>query len=209
MRPKVDFGGATINPVSIHAPARGATYFFALFSCILASFNPRTREGCDDTRGRYDTVVSRFNPRTREGCDYGDNKEHLHICAFQSTHPRGVRHDEVAKANNMSIVSIHAPARGATRGMSVCLPAMDVSIHAPARGATIGRVELDDETGVSIHAPARGATGVSLLTKHGAIVSIHAPARGATRYDTATNTEVLVSIHAPARGATCPEACSA
>jgi len=79
-----------------------------------------------------------------------------------------------------------------------------VSIHAPARGATIMKDELetreflfqsthprgvrlsdfDDDFGaamVSIHAPARGATLPSLWIKMVMIgVSIHAPARGAT-----------------------------
>ena len=56
------------------------------------------------------------------------------------------------------LVSIHAPARGATSYNPVNDSPIDVSIHAPARGATL----LLDFSGwhklVSIHAPARGAT---------------------------------------------------
>ncbi len=56
-------------------------------------FNPRTREGCDATRPAPPArISSSFNPRTREGCD----------------DPRG------EDASN-SLVSIHAPAKGATR----------------------------------------------------------------------------------------------
>jgi len=36
--------------------------------------------------------------------------------------------------------------------------ANDVSIHAPARGATREKTKLADKLEVSIHAPARGAT---------------------------------------------------
>ena len=55
-------------------------------------------------------------------------------------------------------ISIHAPARGATKEAMAKLFGSVISIHAPARGATVAvslayRVHL-----ISIHAPARGAT---------------------------------------------------
>ncbi len=81
------------------------------------------------------------------------------------------------------LVSIHAPARGATRVMhGAASTDAGVSIHAPARGATADRADsvvprrmfrstplregrrwrversIDDARSVSIHAPARGAT---------------------------------------------------
>jgi len=34
--------------VSIHAPARGATLILYRYADFLHSFNPRTREGCDE-----------------------------------------------------------------------------------------------------------------------------------------------------------------
>ena len=34
--------------ISIHAPAKGATWTFDLFWLHIVYFNPRTREGCDD-----------------------------------------------------------------------------------------------------------------------------------------------------------------
>ena len=77
---------------------------------------------------------------------------------FQSTHPRGVRLIHAPTSAARLVVSIHAPARGAT-GMAGCYQ------HGPA---------------VSIHAPARGATSSPLLKGESMIVSIHAPARGAT-----------------------------
>ena len=57
-----------------------------------ASFNPRTREGCDADWLTLTATCPRFNPRTREGCD-------------QQPHLGPLRRQ----------VSIHAPARGATR----------------------------------------------------------------------------------------------
>ena len=56
------------------------------------------------------------------------------------------------------IVSIHAPARGATTCPNWDPDPERVSIHAPARGATITFLEGFKDLGVSIHAPARGAT---------------------------------------------------
>ena len=57
------------RPVSIHAPAWGATSW---------------------TSSRIPTRSS-FNPRTRVGCDLVDILKDTHEIEFQSTHPRGVR----------------------------------------------------------------------------------------------------------------------
>ena len=81
-------------------------------------------------------------------------------------------------------VSIHSPARGATRGVvptlwrppgfnprsrtgsDLCpaagLRRKTVSIHAPARGATKWQRHFCGRCHVSIHAPARGATALAL-----------------------------------------------
>ena len=55
---------------------------------------------------------------------------------FQSTHPRGVRHFELSILFRIKIVSIHAPAWGATPDAVVPTALLGVSIHAPAWGAT-------------------------------------------------------------------------
>ena len=60
----------------------------------------------------------------------------------------------------MGAVSIHAPARGATRARLPRRPVRTVSIHAPARGATAVRARVEPVERVSIHAPARGATAI-------------------------------------------------
>ena len=98
-----------------------------------------------------------FNPRSREGSD-----------------------ETFLNIDNMVIISIHAPARGATffrhfvypllhyfnprsrEGSDVIIPvhvAVDtISIHAPARGATVFFNAFSRILVISIHAPARGAT---------------------------------------------------
>ena len=124
-------------PVSIHAPAWGATRWMqklprrsALFqsthprgvrlaappplASINSRFNPRTRVGCDPGRASSRPHARAcFNPRTRVGCD-------LSLCVIPS--PR--------------LVSIHAPAWGATGSRQSVSYLTCVSIHAPAWGAT-------------------------------------------------------------------------
>ncbi len=101
--------------VSIHAPARGATIYntqwhdshlfqsthpqgVRLGLSVLVSFhlgfNPRTRKGCDVPDIELAVRLFGFNPRTRKGCDLA-----LASIVFAR-----------------KIVSIHAPARGATNG---------------------------------------------------------------------------------------------
>ena len=58
----------------------------------------------------------------------------------------------------LELVSIRAPARGATAVKQRCHQKAIVSIRAPARGATHDPVGRADDHEVSIRAPARGAT---------------------------------------------------
>ena len=149
-----------IQRVSIHAPAWGATRPSRPASTCCASFNPRTRVGCDFLTPPPASPTRSFNPRTRVGCDFITCNERL-------------AHD---------VVSIHAPAWGATRPQGGPGVAGWVSIHAPAWGATLPQDRLTHGLShVSIHAPAWGATRQYFDQKvlHN-VVSIHAPAWGAT-----------------------------
>ena len=122
--------------VSIHAPAWGATSRCSASSTASACFNPRTRVGCDgrviwawsDVRGfqsthprgvRQKQTVAFFeavqfqstHPRgVRRPRQQAPAKRKL----FQSTHPRGVRHKRRVWTHRLMLVSIHAPAWGAT-----------------------------------------------------------------------------------------------
>ena len=98
--------------ISIRAPARGAT-----ISAALCAFTHRFQSALP--RGeRHDTeqfhqLLSDFNPRSREGSDGRFDS------FFQQI-----------------IISIRAPARGATINGNIADWTMDISIRAPARGAT-------------------------------------------------------------------------
>ena len=99
--------------VSIHAPARGATFTPAeLLTKELVSIHAPARGATKLTAFSCNRRIC-FNPRTRTGCDI---------------------YNDVNK--RMEYVSIHAPARGATYTNAIGFPPLHVSIHAPARGAT-------------------------------------------------------------------------
>ncbi len=127
---------SAVLTVSIHAPAKGATIVSKLYrqhSLLFQSTPPRRGrrrsiatgyracmfQSTPPRRGRLICLCNRFgcscfNPRPREGGD-------LHIApTFQCT-----------------MVSIHAPAKGATMLNHVNHQQCDVSIHAPAKGATV------------------------------------------------------------------------
>ena len=80
--------------VSIHAPARGATF-------------DRTH-----TLG----AAQCFNPRARTGRDRQIAESSRDLGWFQSTRPHGARRDQAHAAGGLLGVSIHAPAWGATSG---------------------------------------------------------------------------------------------
>ena len=120
--------------VSIHAPARGATEPLALAGC-LPKFQFTRPQGARQVPNVEGLRIRSFNSRARKGRDTTP------IVPFMD-----------------SLVSIHAPARGATEPVEPKSVEPVVSIHAPARGATIARRLHLVFAHVSIHAPARGAT---------------------------------------------------
>ena len=185
--------------VSIHAPAKGATYA-TLQDAPLDQFQftlPR--------RERPKTILKRllticFNSRSREGSDR-----------------------RACETTGGGRVSIHAPAKGATRAIrrtharnqrfnsrsregsdlaaDLGIILKEVSIHAPAKGATAPRTPRSIKHCFN----SRSREGSDVL--RGWIfeqgnVSIHAPAKGATMHGKPLRARRKVSIHAPAKGAT-------
>ena len=57
------------NYISIHAPAKGATYRVLRCCYQFFYFNPRSREGSDMRGHGWVMEVYNFNPRSREGSD--------------------------------------------------------------------------------------------------------------------------------------------
>ena len=142
---------------------------------------------------------------------------------FQSTLPRGERHLSFLDADTQYNFNPRSR-EGSDDSTPSYLQEYLISIHAPARGATAKSVGSLKAVVISIHAPARGATKASCFSSHlyshfnprsregsdvgenlkllKGDISIHAPARGATFRKRHSIVHILISIHAPARGAT-------
>ena len=99
---------------------------------------------------------------------------------FQSTPPRGGRLSRWIIEKTKNVVSIHAPARGATVLTWTSRPSRPVSIHAPARGATGRPGRTPSPTAGFNPRPRAGGDGPWFQCPAAFHVSIHAPARGAT-----------------------------
>ena len=142
-RPAVLRAGQGRRPVSIHAPAWGAT-----------SRTPTSTPSC-----------SCFNPRARVGRDVaaGDHAVRLQVSIHAPA--RGATLVEQRRATVL-VVSIHAPAWGATLCQVRMLRGEGVSIHAPAWGATFVPKGAELGQRVSIHAPAWGATRDRAHARH-------------------------------------------
>ena len=89
-----------------------------------------------------------------------DAAEMARKSAQESFNPRARMGRDVAATDSIraAIVSIHAPAWGATQLLLDMEDMQPVSIHAPAWGATIREYGYPLISKVSIHAPAWGAT---------------------------------------------------
>ena len=164
--------------ISIHAPTRGATYFFPLTcsALIFQSTLPREERHiiCHMT-----ICLSDFNPRSHERSDVGipsvgsDKKISIHAptrgatqllgqvislrIKFQSTLPR----EERRSTNCFAFLQRHFNPRSHERSDSILTYATNdtlISIHAPTRGATDTNTARISHGRISIHAPTRGAT---------------------------------------------------
>ena len=129
----------------------------------------------DVSAGKFD-----FNPRTREGCDDYCRKESKWLIQFQSTHPRRVRLDLKFSSKSQEFISIHAPAKGATKKQVDKHNSVIISIHAPAKGATTFPHVFGSSTLFQSTHPRRVRRMLHGLLANQSFISIHAPAKGAT-----------------------------
>ena len=100
---------------------------------------------------------------------------------FQSTLPRRERRSRHNSTQRGSLISIHAPAKGATvrdQNMSGKEPVFQSTL--PRRERHSEGKEIDYSLEISIHAPAKGATKHTRIITVSSAISIHAPAKGAT-----------------------------
>ena len=168
--------------ISIHAPARGATAGITATQNLSQDFNPRSREGSDTVCSPFVISSQYFNPRSREGSDLPS------WCIWSMA----------------SIISIHAPARGATgdakdiwlavrnfnprsREGSDIQPTRNKRETADKFQSTLPRGERHHSVAFSVFLlpfqstlPRGERQTISLPFWDKIKISIHAPARGAT-----------------------------
>ena len=167
--------------VSIHAPARGATGKPADESAPAASFNPRAREGRDVLLLADSTVNKLFQSTRPRGARQTPGDMPSVAALFQSTRPRGARRDEHWIVRLIRKFQSTRP-RGARRPrVPSPAPHAEVSIHAPARGATRTSRSPTCRRKFQSTRPRGARQRPSFKNFMRCLVSIHAPARGATR----------------------------
>ena len=122
------------HAISIHAPARGATPQ-PLRAAFWRNFNSRPCTRGDSARRYRCFPCAYFNSRP---CTRGDavEKNPPYAVKFQFTPLHEGRLALMALICPRVMISIHAPARGATIVEGVNRSQVFISIHAPARGAT-------------------------------------------------------------------------
>ena len=166
-------------------------------------FNPRAREGRDDSRVTSISFLTKFQSTRPRGARRATDVMKEIVEPFQSTRPRGARqmrlcpcagarpcfnpraHEgrDLAIRTSPSCVRTFQSTRprGARRPrIAAGRGQISVSIHAPTRGATSSGRRHERPSGVSIHAPARGATSDVCRSIDGGMFQSTRP-RGARR----------------------------
>jgi len=201
---------------------------FNSLTMLKSCFNPRPRTGGDPLFNSLTMLKSCFNPRPRTGGDI-DTASTTNVAVGFNPRPRTGGDDLQWGLFPDPLVSIHAPARGATRRNSFAvipyqfqstpphggrrktvysfLYIVHVSIHAPARGRQL-RAELADMRAEFQSTPPHGGR----LDGSPFVVIIllfqSTPPHGGRLIKAIPECPAHgVSIHAPARGATSLRAC--
>ena len=121
---------------------------------------------------------------------------------FQSTLPRGERPDRIERCESEYLISIHAPARGATRRLHSVRCIREDFNPRSREGSDVERTEVVRASTISIHAPARGATMTELLCSAQTTNFNPRSREGSDLRKIMDRSRSRISIHAPARGAT-------
>ena len=116
----LDIAGMFEGLISIHAPTWGATYPLTATLVTVEDFNPRSHVGSDTPTLPVISNHCYFNPRSHVGSDRQSNRYAAVRYVFQSTLPRGERHNLVFKHHLTNLISIHAPTWGATGRQRPC-----------------------------------------------------------------------------------------
>ena len=80
----------------------------------------------------------------------------------------------------MTVISIHAPTKGATNNVSDEIDQIIFQSTLPRRERLFRLVNFFLDRIISIHAPTKGATRSEIMADYITVISIHAPTKGAT-----------------------------
>jgi len=122
---------------------------------VLSCFNPRARTGRDQSHLSTKLPMWRFNPRARTGRDILVTPTSSILALFQSTRPHGARPLTIALSSRPLVVSIHAPARGATSYPAYPSPSCKSFQSTRPHGARPNRVNHNTEFLVCFNPRAR------------------------------------------------------
>ena len=125
-----------VSSISIHAPARGATFLHKLIYKLysISIHAPARGATCLGSRLRIASPISIHAPARGATLRFQGLVEFL--AQFQFTPLREGRLGTLIFCMVFPSISIHAPARGATHRIHHQRHQHCISIHAPARGAT-------------------------------------------------------------------------
>ena len=130
--------------ISIHAPAKGATFHAVDSVSVYLQFQstlPRRERPIPHLAPVLSFRFQSTLPR-RERLNTPSNRSAIRI--FQSTLPRRERLLQAFRDGKFTGISIHAPAKGATEVREIKERQQEISIHAPAKGATaiLAKIQL-------------------------------------------------------------------
>ena len=158
--------------------------------------------GCEEAFETFDDFFDVSIHAPVWGANYHRTPMHYPLL-FQSTHPCGVRIDDVTDDVIVN-VSIHAPVWGANSKHTLASLCQSVSIHAPVWGAKTTVLSQKYVTIVSIHAPVWGANIVQVDFAVNVLFQSTHPC-GVRKALLKQKIAMCVSIHAPVWGAKCPQ----
>ena len=121
-------------------------------------FNPRSREGSDRLLGRGLRCGLSFQSTLPRRERQYNRIEAVTGFPFQSTLPRRERPCAATVPTSTPFNFNPRSREGSDTRYCMLVDNTVISIHAPAKGATMIGGESDSGTGISIHAPAKGAT---------------------------------------------------
>ena len=166
-------------------------------------FNPRTRMGCDPASDFFRLPPFDFNPRTRMGCDPTEEVGSSFVTYFNPRTRMGCDRKAFCNSSDVFIISIHAPAWGAT---ILCI--VQHITDKPFQSTHPHGVRLD------VHGEILPCILFQSTHPHGVRPRVLSGVRRNQNFNPRTRmgcdilthqeykTERLISIHAPAWGAT-------